>query len=65
MLKEKWAVDNIHQLLDNNWQEHSLEPNWFRVIAALRGWHPIEIGQTMTVGVNGEEYEITRKQNRF
>ena len=39
--------------------------NLCNIIAAQRGWNPLEIGETMTVGFcDGTEYTITRNHDR-
>jgi hypothetical protein len=55
--EEEWLMNTLRR----HWPEDALQPNFIDVIAELRGWLPLKIGESMTVHFSGEEFVITRK----
>ena len=51
-----WYVQAIRRY----WGE--VEPNFCDLIAATRGWNPLERGEKMTIHYDGKEYVIRRKK---
>lgn len=47
------------------WPDDDLHPHYIRVIAGNCGWKPLAVGESMTVGFQGEEYTITRNKDRY
>jgi len=62
--KEFWQP-KIAEGLGKYWKDDSIYPNFIRYIAAHNGWNPLAVGESMTVGFDGEEYTITRNKNRY
>jgi len=56
---EEWYLSVIkHHTTDFGGTSQSI--NWCDVIATTRGWHPLTLGETMTVSAQGKTYEIKR-----
>jgi hypothetical protein len=56
----------VHELVTRLDTASVLNPrvNLVSIIAANCGWHPLKIGEKMTVGINNEEYVIVRNPDR-
>lgn len=57
---EQWLLDSLSQRILQHWRTGTLEPNWFDVIASMRGWHPLSKSHEMTVHIDGKEYVVKR-----
>lgn len=61
-MPEQWLIDALLRRCLSVWKDGELYPNLPDVIAAQRGWHPLQPGEKMTVHFDGQEYEVLRKE---
>jgi hypothetical protein len=57
---DAWLWRHWLETSESHWREGDLMPDVMAMIAASCGWNPLVAGETMTVGIAGNRYRITR-----
>lgn len=59
---EQWNWESNLQRLRDHWSIGEIHPNVFDMAAAWCGWHPLCVGEIMTIHIDGKEYEVKRNE---